>query len=81
MAKGVKVKLSVDDQLTEYLTSAEDALIGAVKLFSEDRKLNRRVGYLTALIRAQEAITGLRGEELIRKRGLMKPPKTRRRHG
>jgi hypothetical protein len=71
MAKKVKGKWTVDDQLTNYLDVAEDALIGAIKLFSEHPKLQRRVGYLTRLARAQELITGLHREELVRKRGPM----------
>jgi|1186.fasta_scaffold222610_1 hypothetical protein len=69
MANTRKIKVSVDDELTERLTVAEDALIGAVKLFSDHPTLSRRSGYYTRLIRAQELITGLRGEELVRQRG------------
>jgi hypothetical protein len=65
-AKRLKTKITPDDQLTEYLKVAEEALIGAVKLFSEHKTLNRRVGYLTRLVRAQEGVTGLHREELVR---------------
>lgn len=60
---------SVDDQLAEHLKQAEGHLIGAVKLFSERKNLSRRVGYFPRLVRAQELITGLYREELVRQRG------------
>ena len=69
MAKGIKTKLSVDDRLTEKLKTAEEALIGAVELFSDHPNLSRRVGYYSRLIRAQETITALYREELVRMRG------------
>lgn len=73
MAKRVKApkkgKWTVDDQLTNFLNIAEEALIGAVNLFAEEKSLQRRVGYLTRLVRAQELITGLHREELVRQRG------------
>jgi hypothetical protein len=63
-----KVKLSVDDRLSEHLKKAEEELISAVKLF-ENPKLNRRTGYFTRLVRSQELVTGLYREELVRQRG------------
>lgn len=69
MAKHVKLKLSVDDQLTEHLKKSEEELIAAVNLFTKHKTLNRRVGYFTRLVRAQELITGLHREELVRLRG------------
>lgn len=69
MAKQTKTESSVDDQLTAYLNTAEEALIGAVNLFADNPKLERRVGYLTRLVRAQELVTHLHREELVRKRG------------
>lgn len=69
MAKHVKGKVFVDDQLTAHLKVAEEELIGAVNLFANHKTLNRRVGYLTRLVRAQELITGLYREELVRQRG------------
>lgn len=69
MSKRAKVEMSVDDQLSDYLKTAEEALIKAVKLFADKDKLNRRVGYLTRLVRAQELVTGLFREELVRQRG------------
>jgi len=64
-----KKTTSIDKELTEHLKQAEHHLIGAVKLFSEEKKLSRRVGYYSRLIRAQETITGLYREELVRVRG------------
>lgn len=63
---------SVDDRLAEHLTQAEHHLIEAVKLFSEPRKPDRRVEYYRRLERAQETITGLYREELVRIRGPIK---------
>jgi hypothetical protein len=74
MAKAkANVKLSADDQLTEHMKQAENHLIAAVELFTSDPKLTRRVGYFTRLVNAQESITGLVREELIRERGPLRP--------
>lgn len=67
-----KTTKSVDDELAEYLRQAEDALIGAVKLFSGHPRPSRRVDYEKTLKRAQEAITTLYREELVRIRGPIK---------
>lgn len=64
---------TVDDELAEHLKQAEHHLIGAVKLFYGPVTPNRRVGYLRRLTGAQEAITWLYREELIRIRGPLKP--------
>ena len=69
MRKSQKKLPSVDDQLSEHLKEAETHLIGAVNLFAERKQLDRRVGYLSRLVRAQELVTGLYREELVRKRG------------
>jgi hypothetical protein len=61
--------LSEDDRLAEHLKQAEHHLIEAVTLFSGPRKVARRVGYQSRLENAQEAITGLYREELVRIRG------------
>jgi len=63
---------NVDDELAEHLKKAEDALIGAVKLFSGQLKPLRRESYYRRLILAQETITGLYREELVRIRGPLK---------
>lgn len=60
---------SVDDRLSNHLRVAEEHLIAAVNLFAKNQKLDRRVGYLTHLVRAQELITCLYREELVRIRG------------
>lgn len=73
---GIKTQIlkgNVDDELSECLKIAEDALIRAVNLFSGQLKPNRRAGYQQSLKRAQEAITGLYREELVLKRGHMTP--------
>ena len=69
MAKTTKKSLSVDDRLTEHLQEAETHLIEAVNLFANEKKLERRVGYLTRLVRSQETVTSLHREELVRQRG------------
>ena len=71
MAKTVKT-LPVDDQLTEHLKEAEKHLLGALKQF-DNHKLTRRVGYLARLVRAQELVTTLYREELVRIRSPHRP--------
>jgi hypothetical protein len=66
------VPVSADDALAEHLKQAEHHLIEAVNLFSGPKKPDRRVEYLQRLNRAQEAITGLYREELVRIRGPIK---------
>jgi hypothetical protein len=60
---------NADDQLADYLRIAEDALIGAVKLLSGQSKPLRRESYCRRLNLAQETITSLYREELVRIRG------------
>jgi hypothetical protein len=60
---------TVDDQLTEHLRQAEDHLIAAVKLFQRKVAPERQKDYLPRLVRAQEGVTTLLREELIRIRG------------
>jgi hypothetical protein len=80
MAKKTKersrVAKGVDGELMEYLRIAEEALISALQLFGDHPKLERRIGYLTRLVRAQELVTGVYAEELVRARG---PHKVKRR--
>jgi hypothetical protein len=64
---------SVDDELAEHLRQAEHHLIGAITLFSGPRRPNREGGYLKRLTGAQETITWLYRQELIRIRGPLKP--------
>lgn len=70
--KPAPVPVSVDDALSEHMKQAEHHLIEAVNLFSGPRKPERRVEYLSRLNRAQEAVTGLYREELVRIRGPIK---------
>lgn len=72
----VKSVKSVDDQLAEHLLRAEESLIAALKLFAKGAGPERSSDYLKRLTRAQEMVTTLLREELVRKRG---PIKLRRR--
>lgn len=67
-----KKSTPLDDQLTKHLEQAEQHLIEAVKLFLEHKKLSRRLGYFSRLVQAQEAVTALYREELVRIRGPQK---------
>jgi hypothetical protein len=66
-------KKSVDDQLKDHLQEAEDHLIAAVELFTNVGRPSRHAGYRSRLIMAQESITALLREELVRERGLQRP--------
>lgn len=66
------VVTSVDDLLAEHLEKAEYHLIEAVKLFERKVKPERHASYVAKLVRAQEMITTLYREELIRIRGPIK---------
>lgn len=68
----------VDDELAEHLQDAEHHLIAAVELFSRDVRPERRAGYQGRLIQAQEAITTLYREELVRIRGPQRPRKKKK---
>jgi hypothetical protein len=68
---------SLDQQLSDHLEEAESHLIDAVNLFGQPA-MRRRDGYLTRLARAQESVTSLYAEELVRIRGPLKSPRTRR---
>lgn len=72
MPKKAPVRTETENQLAEHLRLAEDHLVKAVELFLGDSKLSRRVGYLTRLVGAQEAITALYREELLLIRGPIK---------
>jgi len=67
-----KATKNTDERLTDHLKNAEHHLIEAVKLFSGEKNLSRRVGYSERLSLAQETITSLYREELIRIRGPLK---------
>jgi hypothetical protein len=64
---------TVDDELAEHLKQAEHHLIGAITLFSGPRRPTREGTYLRRLTGAQETITWLYRQELIRIRGPFKP--------
>jgi hypothetical protein len=67
-----KATKNADDQLAEHLKHAEHHVIEALKLFSGPKDTLRRVGYYSRLISAQETITALYREELVRIRGPIK---------
>lgn len=69
---------NVDEELAGHLREAEAHLIAAVELFSGDPKPKRRVGYQGRLEQAQEAITTLYREELVRIRGPQRPERKKR---
>lgn len=64
-----KTTKNKDAQLAEHLEQAEHHVIEALKLFSGPKDALRRPGYYQRLNSAQEAITSLYREELIRIRG------------
>lgn len=62
----------VDEKLAFHLKHAEEHLIAAVELFAKEHKPNRHHDYVARLTRAQEMVTWLFREELIRIRGPIK---------
>lgn len=68
-----KKPTSVDDELAKHIANAEAHLIAAVELFLGEKKPKRREGYQGRLTQAQEAITALNMEELVRIRGPQRP--------
>lgn len=68
---------SVDAQLAEHLEKAEHHLIEAVKLFELTKHPERHPSYVEKLSRAQELVTSLYREELVRIRGPLKVAKRR----
>lgn len=69
LPKGVTL---MDKELASHLKIAEEHLIEAVKLFNLNNQPKRTRDYVTRLIRAQETVTALFREELIRLRGPIK---------
>jgi hypothetical protein len=61
-----------DKELADHLKQAEEHLIAAVKLFQNKKAPKRTLAYMTRLDRAQELVTGLFREELVRIRGPIK---------
>lgn len=62
-------KTKTDQALKTHLQQAEHHLISAVELFTGDPMLTRPTGYFARLVNAQESITGLHRQELVRVRG------------
>lgn len=67
-----KAASSVDDELTNHLQQAEDHLIAAVELFTKRKSPDRTGDYIQRLTKAQETVTLLLREELVRIRGPLK---------
>lgn len=63
--------VNADQELANHLKKAEEHLIASVKLFGE-KGPERTLAYRQRLDRAQELVTGLFREELIRIRGPIK---------
>lgn len=66
-------------QLAEHLKQAEHHLIEAINLFSGEKGPVRGIGYYRRLGGAQEAVTALHREELVRMRGPQRPVKGKKR--
>lgn len=66
------VVMSADEKLADHLKQAEEHLIAAVKLFELKPHPERTHAYLERLTRAQEMVTTLFREELVRIRGPIK---------
>ena len=64
--------VDADKQLADHLRKAEEHLIAAVELFKGKGAPKRTLAYMARLDRAQEMVTGLFREELIRIRGPIK---------
>lgn len=68
-----------DKELAHHLEHAENHLISAVELFVKAKhKPQRNDHYVKRLTNAQETVTSLYGEELIRIRGPIRPPRRRK---
>ena len=78
MATKVHQVKSVDQELAEHLKKAENHLIEALTLLSRRNGPNRTPEYAKRLTRAQETVTALLREELVRIRGPIKVTLKRR---
>jgi hypothetical protein len=67
-----KVFVNPDEELAYHLKHAEEHLIKAVELFFREHKPERHKDFVERLTRAQETVTWLFREELIRIRGPIK---------
>lgn len=68
-----------DQELAHHLEHAENHLISAVELFGKAKKPSRSDTYVKRLTHAQETVTSLYTEELVRIRGPIRPPRIPRR--
>lgn len=73
-----KILLDPDQELTDHLGKAEEHLIKALQLFERSVKPERHKDYVSRLTRAQELVTWLYREELVRIRGPIKVAVVRR---
>lgn len=69
---GKTVLIDVNEKLAFHLKQAEEHLIQALQLFELEAKPERHHDFVARLTRAQELVTWLRREELIRIRGPIK---------
>lgn len=67
-----QVLVDVDEKLAYHLKNAEEHMIAALELFGMEHKPERHKDFVARLTRAQELVTGLFREELIRIRGPIK---------
>jgi hypothetical protein len=67
---------SIDKELATHLKKAEEHLIAAVKLFARKSPPERHADFLKRLVRAQELVTWVRRDELVRARGLIRATKS-----
>lgn len=68
----VAKSIDADRELKHHLEKAEEHLIEAVALFGKRKKPDRMPIYVERLTRAQETVTALLREELVRIRGPLK---------
>lgn len=71
-AQVAKAVVTKDQLLANHLQKAEEHLIEAVKLFNNKQSPERPQFYVERLTRAQETVTALFREELVRMRGPIK---------
>src|SRR3954471_8420919 len=74
---GMKNSKTVDNELADHLKEAEHHLIEAINLLSRHRPVRGAI-YIKRLGGAQETVTALYREELVRMRGPLKPPRVRK---
>jgi hypothetical protein len=72
VAEAAKVFIDPDAKLAYHLENAEAHLIAAAELFLREQKPDRHHDFVSRLTRAQELVTWLYREELIRIRGPIK---------